>query len=102
MEDSTPVRRCCARHTSLEQMTRHLIKDFRRLGPASVAREVMRATTAVAWIDLTEDQLAIVEVISRFQLELQSGQREEAARLDPQPHPSRSRRASPTPVGAVG
>lgn len=81
------------RQDSLERVTRKLVHEFRELDPRTVAREVARAMGAVKWIGLVEDELLIVELVARAQLEFQSGRRDEAARLDPQRHPGRARLA---------
>jgi hypothetical protein len=101
LEDNESVQRCCARHDTLEEVTRHLIRDFSRLDVRTVAREVARAVAAVRWVGLVEGDLLIVELIARVQLELQSGEREDIARLDPQPHPGRrvAMRQGATAVG---
>jgi hypothetical protein len=56
---------------------------------------------AVHWIGLSEDRLLIIELIAAAQLEMETGDRVDAARLDPQPHPSRSRPAQLAVAGVT-
>lgn len=83
--------RCCTGHASYDELTEHLVREFGELRPVVVAREVARAAGATEFTGLrdTEDGLLICELIARQQLQLLSGHRADAARLDPQVHPSR-------------
>ena len=81
--DLDVVDRCCAEHRTLEQLTRHLIREFAEIEPRAVAREVARALGAVRWIGLAEDELLVIELIARVQLELRFGGRDDIARLAP-------------------
>lgn len=84
--------RCCGTHSSLEQLTRHLIEDFRGLDALAVAREVARGMAAADFAGLAghNDRLVTIELIARHQLELASGRRMDIARLDPERHSSRA------------
>ena len=83
--------RCCAEHSSLEELTGHLIADFSELDAAAVARQVAYAVAVTDFVGLdpADERLLLVELVARQQLELLSGRRAEAARLDPERHPSR-------------
>lgn len=83
------VHRCCARHGDVDELIRHLVRDFAQVDAELVTREVARAVAAVRWIGLKQDELLVSELIARVQLELNSGDRPAVARLDPQPHPGR-------------
>jgi hypothetical protein len=84
--------RCCTSHSTLEELTRHLIAEFRQLEAVTVAREVARATAAADFTGLgaANERLLMVELIARQQLELVTGRRADAARLDPERHGSRA------------
>lgn len=91
---------CRPARDQFEEVIVRLVEDFPGVDRRAIAREVARAVGAVVWIALGEDQLPIVELIARAQLEMRLGDRPDVARLDPQPRPRRDR-AHGTAVLAV-
>jgi hypothetical protein len=90
--DLTPLPRCCPRHDSYRTLVDHLITDFPEVTADEVQEQTVRARSAIAMVRLTgEDELAIAELIARYQLSYAAGRLDDSARLDPQPHPTRRR-----------
>lgn len=69
LTDAGAVRRCCSKHESLEQLTRHLTRDFANLDAHTIARETARALAAVRRIGVVDDELLLIELIARAQIE---------------------------------
>jgi hypothetical protein len=91
-QEWTPLPRCCPRHSDIGVLTRHLIDDFPELQPTAVVRQVLAAEQGAVEFGLDAvDVVETVELVVRYQLALLSGRLDDAARLDPQPHPARSR-----------
>jgi len=67
-----------------------LLLDFPSLDVRTIAREVARAVAAAKLVGIAEDELLMIELVARAQLDLRAGQRVDVARLDPENHPSRA------------
>jgi len=78
-------------HPSYDELTAQLAREFSNVERVDVAREVARAVAAARFTGLdVDEELGICALIARQQLQLLTGRRADAARLDPQVHPARS------------
>ena len=84
--------RCCPTHSSYDELTEHLVREFPDLDALVVAREVARAVGAARFTGVSDadDGLLMCELVARHQLQLLTGCTVDVAKLDPQPHPARS------------
>lgn len=78
--------RCCPAHQDLQELSTHLVGGYPTIEPDVVARHLQRALEAVEMVGLEEERLRMVELIARSELALVTGERTDAARLDPQRH----------------
>jgi hypothetical protein len=87
-----PITTCCEAHINWSQLATHLHRDFDvEVNEALVADEMARANEALSLfgIESEEERLFIGERIVRHHLEILSGQRRLASRLDPERHTHR-------------
>lgn len=75
---------------SLDPVSTRLAHEFSGVDTGVVERQVRQAAHAVQMVGLDEEQQRIIELIARSELSLMTGERTDAARLDPQRHPRRS------------
>ena len=85
--------RCCPSHSSYDELSNHLLAEFPDVDANTVAREIARAVAAAQFtgVSQADDVLLMCELVARHQLQLMTGRSPDDAKLDPQPHPARSR-----------
>jgi hypothetical protein len=87
-----PITTCCQAHVSWAELETHLHRDFDMAVDGALVRDEMaRACEALTLfgIQSEEERLFIGERIVRHHLEILSGQRQLASRLDPERHSHR-------------
>ncbi len=87
-----PITTCCQAHISWSELAIHLHRDFDvEVNGALVTDEMDRASDALTLFGISseEERLFIGERIVRHHLEILSGQRRLASRLDPERHTQR-------------
>jgi hypothetical protein len=84
-----PITTCCQAHVDWAELETHLHRDFDvAVNRALVTDEMARASDALSLfgVENEEERLFIGERIVRHQLEILSGARRLACRLDPERH----------------
>jgi hypothetical protein len=87
-----PITTCCQAHVSWAELETHLHRDFDvAVNVALVTDEMTRASDALTLfgVESEKERLFIGERIVRHHLEILSGQRRLASRLDPERHSHR-------------
>lgn len=82
--DPSTLRRCCPSHADLPTLLDHLLTDYPEVSQPRVEFELRRAEDAAALVGLSDDLVETVELLTRSQLSLFTGARNDAARLRPQ------------------
>lgn len=84
------IARCCERHEDWNTLGEHLATDFPTVAVGDLLRVLTAARTAIEPFTLDEaEALDTVELITRQQLMLRTGQTVDVARLDPETHARR-------------
>lgn len=96
----SPLPRCCPKHADWRVLSEHLCADFPQVAQRQVVRDLVEARRITQTFGLDGvDALDIAELIVRYRALMASGEVDDVARLDPQPHLARM---SPTTVAAHG